>query len=279
MKVRTQSLICLVGAALLWSLSGLVVKLVDWNAPAIAAGRSLAAALTIAFLARRSLDLRPPSGPQWLGAVCMAGVAICFVTATKLTTAANAILIQYTAPVWVAVFAPWLLGERTSGRDWFFIALTFGGLALFVVDSLSLEGLAGIMAALGGSLSFAGLALVLRRIRDDDGGGMKCMVYGNLLLVLPGLFFWRPPWPGPFQLGLIVLAGAFQYGLASYLYSRASRGASSLEMVLITALEPILNPVWVFLVLGERPGFWALIGGVLVLAAVTCWGVLKTAKD
>ena len=73
----------------------------------------------------------------------------------------------------------------------------------------------------------------------------------------------------------MALAGVGQFGIPYYLYTRASRGVSSLEMVLITTLEPILNPVWVFLVVGEKPGVWALIGGAVVLLTVTIWSIIK----
>lgn len=251
----------------------MIIKSVEWNPGAIAAARSLAAILTIAVLARKELDFSPPARLEWLGAFFLAFLSLSFVTATKLTTAANAILIQYTAPVWVAIAAPLLLRERTSGRDWFFIGLVFFGMTLFFKDSLSAEGKWGIASAIASSLFFAGVALVLRIARD--GRPMKIMLYGNFLLILTGLWFWRPPWPSAGDWALMALAGVVQFGLPYYLYTLASRGASSLELVLITTLEPILNPVWVFMLLGEKPGLWSIIGGTVVLLTVTVWSILK----
>ena len=106
MNRRTKCLILLLVTAALWSTGGVIIKSVSWNPGAIAAARSLAAMLTIAFLARKEIDLAPPNRMEWLGAVFLALLSLSFVTATKLTTAANAILIQYTAPVWVAIAAP-----------------------------------------------------------------------------------------------------------------------------------------------------------------------------
>ena len=271
-------------------MAGVIIKSVTWSAPAIASFRSLVAALTIAFLARKTLDCRRPDRGQWLTAILLALVSITFVWANKLTTAANAILLQYTAPVWVALAAPLLLRERTSGRDWLFVLVALGGMGLFFKDALSPEGLGGILLAIMSGLIFAGLALSLRWNRGQSGQPLKSMVLGNLLLagrsagqpkgaplllVGLGLFCWRPPWPSPGEFGLLIIAGALQFGLPYYLYTLASAGVSSLELVLVTALEPIMNPIWVFLVLGERPGLWSIIGGAVVLVPITVWSLLK----
>ena len=252
----------------------MLVKSIDWNPMALSSSRSLVALLTILWLSRRNLDLRPPDKRQWLGAALLMVTSVTFVIATKLTTAANVILLQYTSPVWVAIFAPLLVRERTSGRDWLFIGIAFIGMALFFQDALSAEGIWGLVLAIVCGMAVAGLAIELRYNKHNQ--PMKLMIYGNILVVLVGLPFWGPPWPSAGDVGLIIVAGVFQYGLAYYLYTLASAGVTSLEMVLVTALEPILNPVWVFLVIGERPGPWALVGGAVVLITVTVWSVLKT---
>ena len=272
MNRRTCFLLLLLTAAL-WSTGGVIIKSVDWNPGAIAAARSLAAMLTIAFLARKEIDLAAPTRTERLGAVFLALLALLFVTATKLTTAANAILLQYTAPIWVAIAAPLVLRERTSGRDWLFIGLVLFGMTLFFKDSLSYEGLWGIAAAIGSSIFFGGLAVLLRVAKD--GKPMKITIYGNMLLALTAVFFWRPPWPSAGEWGLMILAGMVQFGLPYYLYTLASKGVSSLEMVLVTTLEPILNPIWVFLLVGEKPGLWSLVGGGVVLITVTAWSIMK----
>ncbi|MGL4208855.1 MAG: EamA family transporter, partial [Candidatus Adiutrix sp.] len=106
----------------------------------------------------------------------------------------------------------------------------------------------------------------------------KCMVYGNIMVFVLGLYFWQAPWPSPNEIGILIFAGVFQYGLSYYLYTLASRGVSSLELVLITVIEPVLNPIWVFLIVGEQPGAWALMGGFIVLLTITTWSVLKTVR-
>ena len=270
-------MLLLVVTAGLWSIGGVIIKNVAWNPLAISSCRGLFAGLTLIVLTRKTLDLRWPDRAQWFGAVLLAVLSTIFVVANKLTTAANVVLLQFTAPVWVALIAPWLLKERTRPGDWFFIGLALAGLALFFMEALSIEGLLGNALALVNGLIFAGVALAMRH--SPTGSPMKMLICGFLLAASLGLVFWRPPWPSPADLGLIALAGVVQLGLPYYLYSRASEGVSSLEMVLVTALEPILNPIWVFLVVGERPSGWSLAGGAVVLVTVTVWSVLKARRE
>ncbi len=279
MTFRTKCLLLLILTAALWSTAGVCIKTIQWNPLAIASSRSLVACIFMAFLARKQNIFKGrPSKNTLAGAVALAFVSVCFVSATKLTTAANAILLQYTAPIWVALAAPFILKERTRGLDWFFIALTAGGMVLFFMDSLSAEGFWGIIIAIFCSLAFAALAIAMR-FNTSDTPPFAMMVYGNMLVFLAGLYFWQPPWPSVRDVVIIVLLGVFQFGLAYHLFALASQGVSSLELVLITALEPILNPILVFLFLGERPGLWALLGGSVVLVSITVWSILKTKKQ
>jgi drug/metabolite transporter (DMT)-like permease len=279
MTSRGKCLFFLVATAVLWSTAGVIVKSVSWNPGAIVSYRSFWSGLTLVILLRirGGLDLSWPTPPQWGGALSLALLSCCFVGATKLTTAANAILMQYTAPVWVALLAPLFLQEKTSRRDWFFIGLTFGGLALFFLDTLTIQGLKGLALGALGGVSFAGLALCMRQSRGAP--PMKILIYGNLLAFLGGLYFLGQPWPPAGDLALVAIAGIFQFGLSYYLFSLASQGVSSLEMVLVTAIEPILNPIWVFLIIGEKPGGWSLAAGPPPLVTVTAWSVIQSRKQ
>ncbi len=276
MNVRTKCLFYLVATATLWSISGVLIKSIDWNPLAIASGRSFIAAITISILARKTMVWSRPGRAQVVGAVFFTLVSVGFCIATKLTTAANAVLLQYTAPVWVAILAPLVLRERTCGRDWVFIVIAFSGMVMFFMDSLSAEGFWGLVIAMINGVFFAGLAISLRYVKGVP--PFQSIIYGNLLTAALGLFFWRPPWPDMTGFFFLLIIGVFQLGISFYLFALATEGASSLEMVLITALEPILNPIWVFIFIGERPGHWSLVGGVVVLTTVTAWSVLKTLR-
>ena len=238
-----------------------------WPGLAVAAGRGLIAA---AFLIATHRGLRfHGSAPQLLGALGYAGCTILFVQATKLTTAANAILLQYTAPIWIALFGAWLLGERASRLDWVTIVTVLGGMTLFFGDSLELEHVAGNLVGVASGVAFAGMTLALRR--QKDGSPVESIILGNILAGLIGLpwLLQAPPLPPAGWAALLTL-GLVQLGCSYWLYARAIRRVTALEAVLIPVMEPILNPLWVLLVMGERPGPLALAGGLIVLGGVTC---------
>ena len=254
-------------AALCWSLGGLLIKSVDWPPLAVAGGRGFIAAAFLAVFAPRFRFTW--SAAQIGGAMAYAATTILFVTATKLTTAANAILLQYTAPVWIALLGAWFLGERATRADWLTIAIVFGGMSLFFCGDLQFAGFAGNLIALASGVAFASMTLLLRKQKDTS--AEESIFLGNLLAGVVGLPFMFSAQALPSVRGWIALAllGIVQLGISYLLYARAIRHITALEAVLIPVIEPILNPIWVLLALGERPGPLALLGGVIVLAAVT----------
>lgn len=271
MSPHRKASLQLVAAAVLWSLGGLMIKELDWHPLGISSVRCFLAALFVLALLRGRPRFTFSRG-QILASLFYAGGAIGFVTATKLTSAANAILLQYTSPLWVALLAPRLLGEPTQKRDWLFMGLILAGMALFFVESLSASGLAGNLTALATGLCVACLAMSLR---GEPQASSTPIFLGNLLAALVCLPFVRPPWPSAHDWLLLLVMGTLQLGLPYYLYSLAIRQVSALEATLLPMIEPVLNPIWVMLFLGERPGGWALAGGGVVLASVAAWGVLR----
>ena len=275
MSSQRTAVTLLVATAVLWSLAGVLIKSIDWSAPAIAGGRSVIAAVMLLSVVRPGNFTWSPA--QIGGAIAYAVTVTLFVLANKLTTAANAILLQYTAPVWIAVFSPWFLKEAAHWYDWPIMALILGGTALFFMDELTPAGMLGNILALVTGLSFAWLAMFLRK--QKGGSPTESVFLGNILaalVCLPFVFKSLPASHGSVGLGLILLAalGIFQLGLSYLLYAKAIRHVTALEAMLIPAVEPILNPTLVLLVLGERPGPRAMIGGAIVLGAVTAKGLL-----
>jgi drug/metabolite transporter (DMT)-like permease len=260
----------LTATAVLWSFGGVLIKSVPWNPLAIAGVRSLIALPVLLAAARR--NPLPRSGDEAWGAAAYALTVISFVSATKLTTAANAILLQYTAPVWVVLFGRLLLGERVKRFDLAAIAVTFCGMGLFFMDRLSLSGAGGNALAILSGLAFALLAVFLRR--QKNASPVSSVLLGNLLTAAIGLPFAGPPWPDAAGWAALLLLGVFQIGLSYVLYTAAIRHVPALEAILILFVEPVLNPVWVFLVLGETPGPWAFAGGAVVIGAVLARSVL-----
>jgi drug/metabolite transporter (DMT)-like permease len=185
--------------------------------------------------------------------------------------------LEIKSPFHIALFSAWFLGERTTILDWLSIAAVMIGMVLFFFDSLSTAGLWGNILAVISGFSFAWLALLLRK--QKDGSPIESIILGNVFSALIGLPFFFDSMPGAGSLfGLLVL-GIFQLGLPYLLYAKAVKHVTALEATLIPALEPILNPLWVLLLIGEKPGKWALIGGCIVLLAVVGRSVLHLRRS
>ena len=265
-KDRRKAVLFLALAAALWSTAGLLIKLVDWNPVAISGTRSLISGIVV-LLYLRNFRIHW-SKPLVFGSIAYSSTVILFVVSNKLTTAANTILLQYTAPVWVAILSGWLLKEKIHRYDWVSIALTLCGMALFFKDSLHAGGMTGNLLAI---LSGVGLSLVVVCMRlQKDAFPVETVLLGNFLtffVTLPVIL--ASPMPsGKSIIGLILL-GVFQLGFAYILYAKAIPHVTALEAILIPVIEPLLNPLWVFLFAGEKPGFWALCGGSVVILSVT----------
>ncbi|HBE77950.1 MAG TPA: EamA family transporter [Firmicutes bacterium] len=265
-KERNQAIFLLVITSILWSLGGLLIKSVSWNPLAIAGTRSIIAA-GVMLLFNRKLRFTWSSA-QIGGALAYAATVTLFVIANKLTTAVNAILLQYTAPVYTAFLGAWLLKEKTSKLDWLTIALVMGGMGLFFLDKLSVGNIAGNICAILSGVTFGATAVLLRK--QKDGSPLESVILGNIITALIGLPFMLQSAPaGTFSWLYLIILGVFQLGISYILYTLAIRHVTALEAILIPIIEPILNPLWVFLVMGEAPGVWALVGGFIVLVSIT----------
>ena len=262
-------------AALLWSIAGVLIKGIPWSPLAVAGGRGIIAAIFL-LLTSRGLKFTW-SRIQIAAAIAYVLCTVTFVIANRMTTAANAILLQYTAPVWVALFGAWFLGERATRADWWAIGATFVGMGLFFADELRVTSIVGNLVGVLSGISFAGVAIFMRRQKDSS--AVESIILGNLLAFLVGLPFLvsAPAMPTRGWIMLLVL-GVVQLGVSYRLYSKAIKHVTALEAVLIPVVEPILNPVWVLLFVGERPGKLALIGGVIVLGAVTLRAIASIRK-
>jgi drug/metabolite transporter (DMT)-like permease len=269
MRHRLLPPVLLLLTALLWSLGGVLIKSINWEPMAIAAGRSAIAIPVLLACAGRPRFIF--SGAQIAGAISYAATVVLFVFATRMTTAANAIFLQYTAPVYVAIIGRWYLGERPLPIDWWVIAVALCGIALFFLDKLTPSGWWGNVAALASGLAFALAVIFLRK--EKAGSPINIVILGNIIVAIAGApFLFHAPLHQPGVLWLLLLLGVVQLGISYALYTEAIKHVTALEAMLIPLLEPVLNPLWVMLALGERPGPWAILGAVLVLAAVVARG-------
>lgn len=272
---RFRSIIYLVIAALLWSSGGLLIKSIQWNAMAISGMRSLIAALLILAVIKK-----PNMEFTWYklgGAIAYVGTVALFVMANKLTTAATAILLQYTAPIYVALLSAWFLKERITTLDWTAIFLVFGGMFLFFIDEMSAGGMLGNLYAILSGFCFACMVLLLRKQKDES--PLESVFWGNVLTAIIGIPFMFSSMPDTRSWIGLLLMGVFQLGISYILYALAIKHVAALEAILIPVIEPLLNPVWVFLVLGEVPGPWAFVGGFIVLTAIVGRSVIMALKE
>jgi len=268
-SAERRGVLAIAGAALLWSTGGIGINAVAAPPLAIACWRSAIAA--VALLAFFRPRMRPT--PGFLGALaCYAATLTTFVVATKWTTAANAIFLQYSGVVWVLALAPVVLGEPFRARDAIAIAVAFGGMALFFVGKLGAPGRTGDLVALVSGVFFAGLVLLLRRERGP--GAEAAVSWGNVLtavVLLP--FVWGGGVVDARSAAILLFLGVVQIAGAYVLFVHGLAHVGATEAALVGMLEPVANPVWVFLVLGERPSVFAALGGAIVLSAIA-WRTL-----
>jgi drug/metabolite transporter (DMT)-like permease len=252
-------------AAILWSTGGLAIKLVPLPAVGVVFWRSFVAGIFLLAVFR-------PSRARWRHAapstvVVYALMILTFVSATKMTTAANAIFLQYTGPLYVLALGPFLLKEPFRKIDAAAVAVALGGMSLFFVGKLDPGALAGNLVAVVSGVFF-GLTILLLR-RDASGDAIPSVIAGNLAaaaLALP--FAWGHLALDAKGALLVLFLGIVQLGISYVLFVGGLKTVPAAEASLLGMLEPMFNPLWAFLGLGERPSTWAALGGAIVLAAV-----------
>lgn len=269
MHSRRKGLLLIALAALLWSTGGVGIKAVDDPPLKVAFYRSLFAAAALLLLLGRHVWGRRLWTSTALFSTAIVSYGACLATfaiATKWTTAANAIFLQYAGVVWVLLLSPIVTGEPIRRRDALPIAVAFSGMALFFVGKFEARGMAGNAMALVSSIFFAALILVLRRENRAAG---SAVAWGNVCLAAALLPFVADDLAVPLDdFAILLFLGVFQIALAYICFVRGLARVTATEASLTGMLEPVANPVWVFLFLGERPSVFAVIGAGIVLAAI-----------
>lgn len=261
---KSKAIFLLIITALLWSLGGVFIKSINWNPYAIAGMRSTVSAIFLICL-RKNIFFKL-SGNKLCGGVAYAGTVVLFVIATKMTTAANAIILQYTAPIYVALFSAWFLKEKIYLVDWITIVAVLGSLCLFFFDKLEPAYTKGNLVAIASGICFGWLALFLRK--EKDGSPIDSVIIGNIIAALICMPFYFKSMPDMKSWIFIILLGIVQISIPYILYTIAIRHVKAVEAITIPMLEPVLNPIWVFIFIREMPGPWAMAGGLLVLSAI-----------
>ena len=274
---RRKAILYLTLAAILWSTSGFFVKILDLQPISILAGRSIFASIVFLIYLRR-IPTRF-NGWQLLAAGAFILTQFLFVTSTKMTTAANSIFLQYTAPIYIVLLASWFRGEKPSRTDWVSMALIFLGLILFFGDELSSEGLYGNILAILSGVTSAVMMVAFRA--QKDGSPAESNLIAFLVTATFGFpFLLQETWTVNSWL-ILAFLGVVQIGFAFIFFTQGIKHIPALEANLIGTLEPVLNPIWVFLFYGESMGRFALVGGLVVLGGVilSAVGSAKAARS
>ena len=289
---KRKAMLLMVITACMWSLGGLFIKLIAWSPFMIAGVRSIiAGGIMAAYMKKESVAFKLNRYSLFAG-IGLGLSATLFTVANKLTTAANAIVLQYTAPVFILILSAILFREKMKKKEVGVVLVTMAGMVLFFLDQLSPGNVVGnILGILAGV--FLGLMFVMvGKGGDDDSTRMSGILIAHTITLLIGLPLGMAgvmsgsaaaaggvAAPGA-SLGLeilyVVILGVFQLGIPYVLYGIASRDCSPLACSLIGMLEPLLNPVWVAIFTGEVPGMFAMAGAVVIIATVTWWCVQES---
>ena len=270
---RNRAILEMLLCAALWSIAGIFIKLIPWNSIVIAGLRSLIAGLVM-FVYMRARGIGFTADRRSLaGGAALCLTLTCFVAANKLTTAANSIVLQFTAPMFIVVFSALFLKKRFSRADVLAVVLTMAGISLFFFDQLTPGHLAGNCVAIFAGMAFACYYMSLEGASESQRMSAILIAHGLTFLVGLPFTFVYPPELSAAPVACILVLGVLQLGIPYVLLGRASGACPPLACSLLGAVEPLLNPVWVFIFDGEAPGLWALIGGVVVVATITVWCV------
>jgi len=279
MKKENLAMIEMLLCATLWSIAGIFMKLIPWNGFAIAGLRSLIAGLTfVVYMSARKLKYRL-NRKTALAGVITGCVYICFTCANKLTTAANAIVLQFTSPIFIVVLSALIFKTKVKKADLIAVLFTLAGIALFFFDQLKPGYVFGNCVAILSGLLMAGMYMSVGNLQGED--RFSAVLNGQIFTFLVGLPFvivTKPEFSTTALVSIIIL-GVLQLGIAYILYVISAEHCPPLACCLLGAIEPMLNPVWVFLFDGERPGLFALIGCVIVIVSVTVWCIFGKDKE
>lgn len=290
-RKKRVSILLLFLTALLWSTGGVFIKLISLDPISISGLRSLFASIVFLPFIGNPFRIRL-NKLKLFCALCYAGNVIFLVAATRCTTSANAILLQYTAPIYVILLSGKLLGEEVRKRDIYTVSGVLSGMIVFTFDGLTNKNLVGNLLGMLAGMSFAAVLLLTKKIqlssRPDSpsdssstsysASSLEPLFLGNLLTALLCSPFYLKGNILSKDLWMLLVFGILQLGVPYVIYAYASKYVSAVQTSLIITLEPILNPVWVFLATGELPSMLSLTGGLIVIASISASYMIQGMK-
>ena len=272
-KRKNRAMLLMVITAAMWSLGGIFIKLISWNPFLIAGVRSgISGSIMALYMAatHTRFKLNRYSLLAGMGLGCSATL---FTIANKLTTAANAIVLQYTAPIFILLISAVFFKEKMQKQDILVVCITMGGMVLFFLDQLSPGNLLGNILGILAGVTLGQMFVMVGRGGDDDATRMSGILIAHMITLMIGVPIGLPQTEevAAMEILYVIILGVFQLGIPYVLYGIASRDCPPLACSLIGMLEPLLNPVWVAIFIGEVPGPFALAGAVIIIATVTWW--------
>ena len=272
MSARHKGTLCVFLSAVLYSIGGLCIKLIPWSGMAINGARTAIALLVIGLYLKITRHRLRTNLWVLVGAVAVCGTNILFSVANKLTTAGNAIVLQFTAPIFVILFSVLFFGKKPKKLDVLACGLVLGGVLLFFVDSLSAGGMLGNILALLSGVSYAGVFL-MNDMPDSD--PISSVFWGDVISATVGLPFlgYEKEFSQNILIALLVL-GVFQVGMAYILMVEGLKTTPPVTASLVSGIEPVLNPILVAIFYHEMIGPVALIGAMVVVGSVVLYNVV-----
>ncbi|MDO4409043.1 MAG: EamA family transporter [Eubacteriales bacterium] len=271
---KIRGTLTMLSASVCFSLGGLLIKMVPWNPLAINGVRNLIASCVIGLYICFTHHRIKVNFTVLAGAVCMAGVTTMFTIANKLTTAGNAIVLQYSAPIWIILLMFVFFGKKPSRLEAVTIILVLAGILCFFFDSLSTGKIVGDLIAFLSGLFYAGMFMLNQFEKGDP---LSSIVIGQFLcgLVLSPMAL-RETVFSPSALAAVFILGTVQVGLAYILFSIGTRLTDPVTASIINAMEPILNPILVAVFYGEMLGGLSLIGAAIVVGSILFYNIRQT---
>lgn len=260
-------------SAILFSIGGLCIKMIPWNALAINGTRNLISVIIIGCFLKATHHKIVINPAVLFGAACMTATTTLYTLANKLTTAANTIVLQFTAPIFV-IFLAWLFWrKRPTKRDVITCVFVFAGILFFFVDGLSTGNMLGNALAVLSGVSYAGVFMMNSFKKSDS---LSSIFLGQLLSALIGIWFLFGETDfGPQAIGGILALGIFQLALAYIFMAKGLETTPAVTASLTSAIEPILNPIWVAIFWGEMISPLALVGAAIVIVTIVVYNVRK----
>ena len=273
-----NGLVSLALCSIMWSFGGIFLKNVEWNGIAISGMRSLIGGLFMCLVLRKHIRVKGSSLKQtvylWAGAVCYALTMIFFVAANKLTTAANAILLQYTSPLYIILLGPFILSERNRTSDYVTVAGVMGGIVLFFADGLETGNMTGNLLAAASGITYALASIMFRKSPEVSSDAMMLSHFITALVTVPWMVTSGMPQCRSWI--FLGLAGIVAIGIPSILYTHGLKTVRALTASFITMFEPLMNPVWVMVFAGEVPSAKCIAGGFMILGFIALRSVIQS---